>query len=314
MHQSQNLKWAVALLFTLALIMGWNYWLPIAEDFYNLPTPAKEKRSFELRNVDFFAYYNAGRRFERGDNPYYYTGPVQVKLSEYIYPPTLLPFYGLISRLEYNQARLSWLAIYGLSYCLSFILLLWAARPESRLTLAACGLALTTASFPLLQHIHLGQSDVLVISMVLAGFVAYIKGFKTASAFLFALATAAKASPLLFLIYFVLFLREFRFLLAFCLCGAGLVLISLLVVPYGLYLDYIFQVLPEVSQSVSFWVNQSILKFVPASRKALAQAISLAGFSLFALFAGWLGMRTCRLRLQPGRWESTTPFQRTFFS
>ncbi len=248
---------------TLAVVISWNYWLPIAEDFYNLVTPADENRQVALRNVDFFAYYNAGARFENGANPYFYGDPAIRNFSDYIYPPTLLPLYGLISNLEYDQARLLWVGLYFTGYALCFTFLLLAARKELRSILFSCGLVLTSASFPLLMHIHNGQSDVLVISMVLIGYVAYIKGFKTGSAFLFALATMTKVSPVLFLIYFVIFLKDYRFLITYCLWAAGMVLVSLLVVPFGLYMDYILLVLPEIGKGTSNWLNQSIVKFVP---------------------------------------------------
>lgn len=101
-----NRHWSIILVLTLAVVISWNYWLPIAEDFYNLVTPADENRQVALRNVDFFAYYNAGARFENGANPYFYGDPAIRNFSDYIYPPTLLPLYGLISNLEYDQARL----------------------------------------------------------------------------------------------------------------------------------------------------------------------------------------------------------------
>jgi hypothetical protein len=251
--------------------------------------------------VDFFAYFNAGVRFEDGANPYFYGDPGLRNFSDYIYPPTLLPFYGLISNLEYDQARLLWLGMYFTVYALSFTILLLAARKEDRFILFACGLVLTTASFPLLMHIHNGQSDVLVTSMVLIGYMAYIKGFKTGSAFLLALAALTKVSPVLCLIYFVIFLKDYRFLLTFCLWAAGMVLISLLAVPFNLYMDYLFQVLPEIGKGTSNWLNQSIVKYVPVSQGGLAQVISLAGFVLFGLFAWWLSKHYPSSQRIPGK-------------
>jgi hypothetical protein len=282
-------------------VISWNYWLPFAEDFYNLVTPADENRQYELRNVDFFAYFNAGVRFENGVNPYFYGDPAARIFSDYIYPPTLLPLYSLLNNLEYDQARLLWLGLYFTAYAFCFTILLFAARKEMRAVLLACGLVLTSASFPLLMHIHNGQSDVLVISMVLTGYVAYIKGFKTGSAFLFALAAMTKVSPALLLIYFVIFLKDYRFLITFCLWAVGMLLVSLLVVPFSLYTDYIFQVLPEVGKGTSNWLNQSIVKYIPASQGSLAQVISLGGFVLFGLFALWLSKRHRTSTRIPGK-------------
>jgi hypothetical protein len=294
-------RWSIVLGLSMAVVIGWNYWLPIAKDFYNLVTAADENRQYALRNVDFFAYYNAGVRFEKGENPYFYGEPVQGNFSDYIYPPTLLPLYGLISNLEYDHARFLWLVLYFTVYAFSFAILLFAARKEDRLILFAFGLVLTTTSFPLLMHIHNGQSDVLVISMVLIGYVAYIRGFKTISAFLFASATLTKVSPVLFFIYFVLFLKDYRFLLRFCLAAVGMILISLLTVPYGLYTSYLFQVLPEIGKGTNNWLNQSIVKYVPASQGWLAQGISLAGFVLFGLFAWWLSKHYPSSQRIPGK-------------
>ncbi|OGN92945.1 MAG: hypothetical protein A2Z71_01215 [Chloroflexi bacterium RBG_13_50_21] len=280
--------WSIVLALTLAAVISWNYWLPIAEDFYNLVTPADENRQYALRNVDFFAYYNAGVRYENGSNPYFYNDSGLKNFSDYIYPPTLLPLYGLLSKLEYDQARLLWLGLYFTAYALCFTILLIAVRKDNRPILFTCGVVLTAASFPLLMHIHNGQSDVLVISLVLIGYAAYIKGFKTSSAFLFALAALTKVSPVLFLIYFVIFLKDYRFLLTFCLWATGMVLVSLLSVPFSLYTDYLFQVLPEIGKGTTNWLNQSIVKFVPVSQAGLARVISVVGFVMFGLFAWWL--------------------------
>ena len=93
MHRLQKIdrRWSLILIITTAVVMGWNYWLPTAENFYNLITPADENRQYALRNVDFFAYYNAGVRFEKAENPYFYSYQEGNVFSDYIYPPTLLP-------------------------------------------------------------------------------------------------------------------------------------------------------------------------------------------------------------------------------
>ena len=84
----------------LILTVGWNYWLPLAEDFFNLQTKPPSPP-----NVDFLAYYIAGARFERGDNPYYWVmpDPEGIVLSDYLYPPTMLPLYTLFSNMEYEK-------------------------------------------------------------------------------------------------------------------------------------------------------------------------------------------------------------------
>lgn len=267
----------------LILAVGWNYWLPLAEDFFNLQTKPPSPP-----NVDFLAYYVAGSRFERGDNPYYWVmpDPEGIVLSDYLYPPTMLPFYNLFSNLEYEKARHLWLFLYAFSYITAFVVLLFMVRRQFRLTFLVLGLLLTIVSYPLLLHIRNGQSDVLVISLVLVGFAAYARNFKVGSAILFALATLVKVSPVLFLIYFVLFLKDYRFLIIYCLISAVIVLFSFIAVPINLYPDYLLNVLPQISSGTSYWLNQSILKII-ASHESLARLISIIGFGIFALFA-WL--------------------------
>ena len=271
----------------LFLTVGWNYWLPIAEDFFNQQTKPPNPP-----NVDFLAYYNAGVRFERGDNPYYWVmpDPEGIILSDYLYPPTMLPFFNLFSNLEYEQARHLWFFLYAFSYITAFIVLLFMVRRQFRLTFLVLGLLLTIASYPLLLHIRNGQSDVLVISLVLVGFAAYARNCKVGSAILFALATLVKVSPVLFLIYFVIFLKDYRFLVIFCLISGVIVLFSFLVVPINLYPDYLLNVLPQISSGTSYWLNQSVLKIF-TSNESLARLISIIGFGLFALFAWYISRK-----------------------
>ena len=267
----------------LILTVGWNYWLPLAEDFFNLQTKPPSPP-----NVDFLAYYVAGARFERGDNPYYWVmpDPEGIVLSDYLYPPTMLPFYNLFSNLEYEKARHLWLFLYAFTYITAFVVLLFMVKRQFRLTFLVLGLLLTIVSYPLLFHIRNGQSDVLVISLVLVGFAAYARNYKVGSAILFALATLVKVSPVLFLIYFVLFLKDYRFLVIYCLISGVIVLFSFLAVPINLYPDYLLNVLPQISSGTSYWLNQSILKII-ASNESLARLISIIGFGIFALFT-WL--------------------------
>ena len=271
----------------LILTVGWNYWLPLAEDFFNLQTKPPSPP-----NVDFLAYYLAGARFERGVNPYYWEmpDPEGIVLSDYLYPPTMLPLYKLFSNLGYEQARHLWLFLYAFSYITAFAVLLFMVKRQFRFTFLVLGLLLTIASYPLLWHIRNGQSDVLVISLVLVGFAAYARNYKVGSAVLFALATLVKVSPVLFLIYFVLFLKDYRFLVIYCLISGVIVLFSFLAVPINLYPDYLLNVLPQISSGTSYWLNQSILKII-ASNESLARLISIIGFGTFALFTWFLSRK-----------------------
>jgi hypothetical protein len=284
----------------LSLAVAWNFWLPIAEDFYNRVTEANELRNQDLRNVDFYAYYLAGARFADGQNPYYFVDAEGRRYAEYVYPPTYLPLYRALSTLPYDQARLLWLGLYLTGYAALTLAVVRAALPEHRPTLLALCMLLTFSSFPFLMHIHNGQSDVFVIVLVLFGWLAYARGRWLPASFLFALAALAKVNPILFLLYFGLYRRDWRFILGFLASCVAIAVISLAFVPVNLYRDYLFDVLPQVTRGTDYWPNQSILRFVPAAYGWIAPVITGVGLGLFAVFALWIGRRHGQEDRRPG--------------
>ncbi len=302
------------MILVLSLAVAWNYWLPLAEDFYNDVTEAGEQRSQDLRNVDFFAYYLAGDRFGEGQNPYYFGQGQDRRYAEYLYPPTLLPVFRALSALAYDQARLLWLALYLAAYVALVAAIVRAALPEHRRTLLALSTLLTVCSFPLLMHIHNGQSDVFVIVLVLGGWLAYARGHWLLASGLFALATLLKVNPALLLIYFVLYRRDRRFLMGFVSTLVLMVLVSLAFVPANLYRDYVLDVLPTVARGTRYWLNQSLLRFVPPDTAQIAPFITALGLGLFAAYAWWISRRHPAAQRQPawplglGTWHSESLF------
>jgi uncharacterized membrane protein len=291
------------LLITL-VVVGWNYWLPTVEDYFNLQTKPPYPP-----NVDFLAYYRAGERFAQGQNPYYWGEP-DLELgnySDYLYPPTYLPFYRLLSTLDYDHARHVWLALCAFGFLTAFLSMTLMLDRDKRSTFLTTGLALMIGSYPLLLHIRNGQSDLLVISLVLLGLAAYWRGRCWIAALCFALATLLKVSPALFLITFVVFLADFGFLAVFLGLIAGAVVVSFLWVPPALYWNYLLSVLPEVSRGTSYWLNQSMLKFF-GEDPLLAKGISASGFVAFTLFVWWLSARIHRETKRPGIDVGTSEF------
>jgi hypothetical protein len=273
------------LLVLLLVIFGWNYWLHSAWDMYNL---ISKTPSGDLHNVDFFAYYNAGGRYLRHDNPYFWGKDTQGQpiISDFIYPPTVLPVFSLLSRMPYDLARLVWLITYGLTYA---GILYWISRsflPEWRNVFLVLGIGFSMASFPLLSHIEHGQVDVFVISLILASYLCYARGKRLMAAILLAVATLIKVSPGFLLIYFVLFRRDFRFLFMFAGSLAVMALISLIFVPFGWWLDYFRFVLPEVGKGDAFWLNQSLMKYL-SSYPEISRVVTVIGLGILALLV-WI--------------------------
>ncbi len=271
----------------LLLAVVWNFWLPFAQDYYNQVTKPPLPP-----NVDFFAYFTAGQRFNDGANPYYYgdAQPGSALISEYLYPPTFLPFFGALARLPYDAARGLWLGLYALVYLAAFAALAAVRPPEERATFIGLGVLLSATSFPLLLHIRNGQADMLVIGLVLLSYSLYGRGRKTVSALLLALAGVLKVSPFVLLLFFALYLRDWRYVLYTLLAGAGLALLSLAVVPFHYYPEYVTYILPVVSGGTGYYLNQSILKYLAGSPLA-AQIVSGVGLAAFGIYAGWAGQR-----------------------
>ena len=278
------------LVLLLISVFGWNYWLPIAQNFFNHITPANENRPSDLQNIDFHAYYSAGQRFRAGSDPYSWGKDAQGNLlpSDYIYPPTMLPVFSLLARLAYNQARILWLVLYALGYLLVLGWMTLAFKPEKRFTFLSIAILLTLASFPLLDHILTGQADIFVICLILGSFLSYAAGQRLVSAILLAVATVLKVSPVFLLFYYVIFLRDWRFLILYAGAVVVIVAASLLLVPFGYYRDYIFRTLPEVSKGTEAYLNQSLLRYISFS-PLLARLVSLCGLGSLAILLAVIG-------------------------
>jgi hypothetical protein len=272
------------------LLLGWNVWLSSAWTMYST---VSDTNSGPLHNVDFWAYYNGGSRFADGQNPYFWGNDAQGNpvVSDYIYPPAALPVFSLLSLLPYDVARLLWAVLYALSFLAVLTWMVCSFTPEWRDAFLALGLFLTLVSYPLLSHILHGQVDVFIISLMLACYLCYARKKRLLAAILLAIATLVKVSPLFLLAYFVLFQRDLRFLWMYAATLAVLVGLSLWAVPVSMYIDYARYVLPEVSKSTSFWLNQSIPKYLTFS-PWLARGVGLAGLGVLAGLIWAIGRRS----------------------
>jgi hypothetical protein len=82
----------------------WNYFQPSVVYKFNILSPG-----LSVANIDFHAYYSAGKAFLNGKDPFNNT--------RFVYPPTFIPFYSLIARLAYNKARIAWVEVYSVCFC-----------------------------------------------------------------------------------------------------------------------------------------------------------------------------------------------------
>jgi hypothetical protein len=276
----------------LCLLIGWVFWLPAAQTAYffryepNYPNP------------DFVAYYVAGQAFDKGYNPYLDNHAADPTLfdvrpdgfSRFIYPPTLLPFYSILGKLSYKYARAIWAGLNLLMIVAAYLTLIFQSKKEDRLPFFIIGASLLLTSQPLIFHIQQGQVDMFVAGLGLFAYAAYQRKRKLLSAILLAIAVFTKLSPVILLATFIFYNRDLEYLLKFCLVFAGIFALSLIVVPFNLYSDFVTLVLPVISSGRGFFVNQSLIRLV-ASGDLAPKILSLVGFGGFTLFAWWRGSK-----------------------
>ncbi len=278
----------VRILFLLLIVLiCWNYWLHSAWEMYNT---VSQTNSGELHNVDFFTYYNAGSRLLHGNNPYFYGqdqhGPPVI--SDYHYPPVFLPIFSLLARLDYDQARALWLVLYALSYMAILGVMARSMPSEWSFPFIVASYLLTLLAYSLLFHILTGQADIFVIVLILGSYLAYAVKHKVLSVILLAASTFLKVSPLFMLAYFVLFLRDFKYLLGYLATILAIAAVSFFFVPFSYYSDYFFSVLPEVTKGTGMELSQSLVSYFSYS-PFLTRLISICGLGALAVLAWLLG-------------------------
>lgn len=292
----------IIILFATALL-AWNYWLPAAEDMFNHITYSDRNGTTEmLKNVDFFVYHHAGMRFVNGDNPYFFGRDEQgnLMISGYHYPPVFLPVFGLFALLQYDSARLLWLVLYSLSYFVVLGIMARSMPSGWRFTFLVAGVLLSMAAYPLLGHILTGQADVFIMVLILGSFLAHASNHKLLSASLLAIGTVLKVTPIFLLAYFVLFLRDFRYLWFYITAVIAVIVVSLFFVPVKYFTDYLFTVLPEVTKGTPAILNQSLISYFSFS-VFLERLISIGGMIALAILTWFLGAFFSSTKRSPTR-------------
>lgn len=176
----------------------------------------------------------------------------------YVYPPMLADMMTPLSVLDFTRAGRLWTAINVLC-CLAVFGLL-AALLQIRL-FSAAGLALLVGLWtfnPLLDCIRWGQITILLLLLWTFGIYAYVRGWVAVSAFVLALATAIKLTPLLAVLPFVVW-RRWRWIGAYLLSCLALLATLLAVNGPACLAIFVRRVMPAMSDSNAFLSNRSLL-------------------------------------------------------
>ena len=269
-------KWNVLLL-TICLLIGWNYWL--TNFLWGAPFTLVGGPS-----VDFHYYYLAGRAWLSQVNPYSYVVPYG---AGFVYPPTFLPFFGMFALGEFRFASQLWWITYFSVFVVAALALALTIRGEKRYLYSWITVLLFLTSYPSFWLFYLGQNDLLIASLTILSLVCERLRRPFASAFLLSIGTLMKGSAVFFLIYFVIFRKDLRYLVHFLISTLVIVGASLLVVPWKLYWYYMVTVLPGTYSQYERQTSQTIVRllYLAGMNRLALQATSLAVVCLFAIFS-----------------------------
>ena len=108
-----------------------------------------------------------------------------------------------------------------------------------------------------MASLNFGQITIILLLLWTWGTRLYQTGSTTLSALVFALASAVKLTPLIVIVP-ILIWRDLRWLRAFALSGAAIVLIMCLVNTPSALVDYFMNVVPSMSHGIPLHLNESI--------------------------------------------------------
>ena len=285
MDASAQRQWIV-LLAVVCLLVGWNYWL----DRFFFSTPFAVYGSgfgdFEIYRVAAASWLSHG-------NPY-------MDSPGFIYPPTSLPFFALYAMLPFHLAgQVWWITYFVFFVAVSISLCLTLKNGNRRLLFGTILTLFFFTSYPLLALFQLGQADLLAEALAVFALVLERSRHKFESAAILSFSVLLKGPAVLLLAYFVLFRKDFSYLLRFLVSALAIVGVSMLVVPMSDYWYYLTRVLPTFSIINNANSNQSVGGLMSAAKFGpVTSIISFGGYVVFALFSYWAGARRLPFNLE----------------
>lgn len=215
-----------------------------------------EQVSRQSLQMDFTAYYTAGKVMNLGLSPYnnyiaqdwlLWDGVAQFKHSRFLYPPIAGSFFQPIANLDYSTAKHIWNYLNFFFVVIAVFLWLKFSKFDKNIFAVLIAGIFTFNFFPFYTLLERGQIDGLTFLLLTAGIFLLRKRRNIAAGIFFAVASVFKFYCLL-LIPFLLLKKKFNSVISFI--GSVVVIISAMYLFNGAPLvnDYVFDQLPRISE------------------------------------------------------------------
>ncbi len=215
-----------------------------------------EQVSRQSLQMDFTAYYTAGKVMNLGLSPYnnfigqdwlLWDGVAQFKHSRFLYPPIAGSFFQPIAKLQYSTAKHIWNYLNFFFVIIAVFLWLKISKFDKNIFAILVAGIFTFNFFPFYTLLERGQIDGLTFLLLTLGIFSTIKQNNILAGILFAAASIFKFYCLL-LIPFLLLKKKFNTLFSFAF--SVILIIAAMYVFNGTHLvnDYFFNQLPRISE------------------------------------------------------------------
>lgn len=163
-----------------------------------------DKQSIVPAGSDYKTLYFGGKHLLLGDNVYFSSKQkvtfFQAPLDDFMYPPLLAAFFVPFSLLPFTYSYFLFMAI---SLVLFLFLIYFLSRTLQKSKSFFLLAIITFFSSPIfLASFYAGQSDILILSLVVASLFSFIQKKSILSGILIGLAALLKLTPLIFIPYF----------------------------------------------------------------------------------------------------------------
>jgi hypothetical protein len=233
--------------------------------------------------VDFSNMYRVGKWWVSG--AYMYPG-THIFTYPFAYPPSSLLLFGFLAQFDFGTAALLWTRLGLLMFLIALLGATAVLRSDRKYLFVSIAALLFFTSYGVRIELQLGQVSLLLAGLVVLSLVAHRLRHSRTSATLLAMGTLLTGASVLFLLYFVVFYRDLRYLLYFLESTVVILGVSVLVVPIQLYWIWVVKVFPRLLASAVSPMNGSAMGLISLPGLSyLIPGVLAAGIFMFAVFA-----------------------------